>query len=114
MALKLVNRVYSYIVIIINTIINTFLTNIDPFIYNIILYYTLYSEIELDNATATILKLANRVYSYAVTTIDTTTDIFLINTDLFAYNTTLYYTFTKFIGIIINIKTSKYFIIKYS
>ena len=40
MALKLVNRVYSYIVITINTIINIFLTNIDPFIYNIILYYT--------------------------------------------------------------------------
>jgi len=39
-ALELANRVYSYIVITINTIIDIFLTNIDPFIYNITLYYT--------------------------------------------------------------------------
>ena len=77
-------------------------------------YYTLYSEIKLDNATVTALELANRVYSHAVITIDTTIDVFLTNTDLFAYNTTLYYTSTKFIGIIINIKASKCFIVGYS
>ena len=39
-ALELVNRVYSYIVITINTTINTFPTNTDLFTYNITLYYT--------------------------------------------------------------------------
>jgi hypothetical protein len=38
--LKLVNRVYRYAVTIINTIINIFLTDTDPFIYNITSYYT--------------------------------------------------------------------------
>ena len=33
---------------------------------------------------------------------------------MFIYNITLYYTFIKFIGIIINIKASKYSIIEYS
>ena len=77
-------------------------------------YYTLYSEIKLDNTTATALKLANRVYSHAVITIDTTTDIFPTDTDQFIYNITSYYTSTKFMGIIINTKASKYFIAGYS
>ena len=77
-------------------------------------YYTLYGEIELDNATATALKLANRAYSHAVTTIDTIIDVFPTNTDLFIYNTTLYYTSTKFIGIMIDTKASKYFTAGYS
>ena len=79
-----------------------------------IAYYTLYSEIELDNATVTALELANRAYSHIVITIDTITDVFPTNTDLFIYNMTLYYTFIKFIGIIINIKTSKCFIVGYN
>jgi len=39
-ALELANRVYSHVVITINTIIDAFPTNIDPFAYNITLYYT--------------------------------------------------------------------------
>ena len=77
-------------------------------------YYTLYSKIELDNATVTALELANRVYSYTVITINTITDTFPTNTDLFIYNITLCYTSIKFIGIIINIRASKYFIVGYS
>ena len=79
-----------------------------------IIYYTLYGKIKLDNATATALELANRVYSHAVITIDTTTDAFLTDIDPFAYNLTLYYTSTKFMGIIINTKASKCSIVKYS
>ena len=79
-----------------------------------IAYYTLYSEIELDNATVTALELANRAYSHIVITIDTITDVFPTNIDLFIYNMTLYYTSTKFIGIIINTKASKYSIVGYS
>ena len=78
-----------------------------------IAYYTSYSEIELDNITTIALKLANRVCSYIVITINTTINIFPTNTDLFAYNMTLYYTFIKFMGIIINTKASKYFIVGY-
>ena len=77
-------------------------------------YYTLYGEIELNNTTAIALKLANRVYSHAVITINTTIDIFPTNIDLFAYNITLYYTSTKFMGIIIDTKASKHFIVGYS
>ena len=79
-----------------------------------IVYYTLYIKIKLNNTTIIALELANRVYSHAVTTINTTIDIFPINIDLFAYNITLYYTSIKFIGIIINTKASKYFIAGYS
>jgi len=71
-------------------------------------YYTLHSKIELNNITATALELANRAYSHAVTTINTTINAFPINTDLFTYNITLCYTSTKFIDIIINTKASKY------
>ena len=71
----------------------------------ITVYYTLYNKIKLDNITAIALELANRAYSYAVTT---------INIDLFAYNITLYYTFIKFIGIIINTKAFKYSIVEYN
>ena len=39
-ALELANRVYNYVVITINTTIDAFLTNIDPFTYNTTLYYT--------------------------------------------------------------------------
>jgi len=38
-ALELANRVYSHAVITINTIIDTFPTNTDPFTYNISSYY---------------------------------------------------------------------------
>jgi hypothetical protein len=79
-----------------------------------IAYYTSYSEIELNNATAIALELANRVYSYIVTTIDTIIDTFPTDTDLFAYNTTLYYTSIKFMGIMIDTKASKRFIVGYS
>ena len=74
----------------------------------------MYSEIELDNITATALELANRVYSYAVITINTTINVFPTNIDPFAYNITLYYTSTKFINIMIDTKASKYFIAGYS
>ena len=77
-------------------------------------YYTLYGEIKLNNTTTTALKLANKVYSYAVTTINTTIDVFPTNTDPFAYNTTSYYTSIKFMGIIINTKASKHFTVEYS
>jgi hypothetical protein len=76
--------------------------------------YTLYSKIELDNATIIALKLVNRVYSYTVTTINIITDAFPTDIDLFVYNITLYYTSIKFIGIIINIKASKRSIVGYS
>ena len=77
-------------------------------------YYTLYGEIELDNATTIALELANRVYSHTVIIINTITDAFPTDIDLFTYNITLYYTSIKFIGIIINTKASKYFIAGYS
>jgi len=73
----------------------------------------LYGKIELDNATTIALELANRAYSHAVITINTITDVFLTNTDLFTYNTTLRYTSTKFIGVIIDTKASKRFIVGY-
>ena len=74
----------------------------------------MYGKIELDNTTAIASELANRAYSHAVTTINTTTDVFYTNIDPFAYNTTLYYTFIKFIGVIIDIKASKYSIAGYN
>jgi len=76
-------------------------------------YYTLYSEIELDNATATALELANRAYSYAVITINTIIDVFTTNTDPFAYNITSRYTLIKFIGVMIDTKASKRSIVGY-
>ena len=79
-----------------------------------IVYYTLYSEIKLNNATTIALELANRAYNYIIITINTTTDTFPTNTDPFAYNITLHYTSTKFIGIIINTKASKHFIAGYN
>ena len=77
-------------------------------------YYTLYGEIKLNNTITIALKLANKVYSYIVTTINTTIDAFYTNTDLFMYNITLYYTSIKFIGIIIDTRASKYSIVGYS
>ena len=77
-------------------------------------YYTLYSEIELDNITIIALELANRAYNYIVTTINTITDIFHTNIDPFVYNTTLYYTSTKFMGVIIDTRASKRSIVGYS
>jgi hypothetical protein len=74
----------------------------------------LYSEIELNNITATALELVNRVYSYAVITINTIIDVFPADVDLFVYNITLHYTSIKFMGVIIDIKASKYFIVGYS
>ena len=76
-------------------------------------YYTLYGKIKLDNITAIALELANRAYSHVVITINTIIDAFTTNTDLFAYNTTLYYTLIKFIGIIIDISASKHSIVGY-
>ena len=77
-------------------------------------YYTLYSEIKLNNMTIIALKLANRVYNHTVTTINTITDTFPTNIDLFVYNITLYYTSTKFINIIIDIRAFKYSIVGYN
>ena len=103
----------------ITNVFNILVVNIDPSTLldkddQVIIYYTLYSKIKLDNITTTALELANRVYSYAVITINTTTNAFLTNTDPFAYNTTLYYTSIKFMGIIIDTKAFKYFIAGYS
>ena len=103
----------------ITNVFNTLVVNMDP---NTLLdednqatvYYTLYGEIELDNATATALELANRVYSHVVTTIDTIIDAFPINIDPFAYNITLYHTSIKFMGIMIDTRASKYSIVGYS
>src|SRR6266567_9378875 len=79
-----------------NEIINIFnalVVNIDPSTLldknnQATVYYTLYSEIELDNATTIALELANRVYNYIVTTINTIIDTFPTNIDPFIYNTT--------------------------
>ena len=103
----------------ITNIFNTLVVNID---FGTLLdkdnqatvYYTLYSKIKLDNATATALKLANKVYSHTVTAINTITDAFFTNTDPFAYNITLYYTSTKFIDVMVNTKASKYFTAGYN
>jgi len=76
-------------------------------------YHTLYSKIELDNATAIALELANRAYSHAVITINTITDAFTTNTDPFTYNITLRYTLTKFMGVIIDTSASKCSIVGY-
>ena len=104
-----------------NEITNTFnalVINMDPNTLlnkdnQAIVYYTLYSKIELDNITAIALELANRAYSYAVTTINTIIDAFLTNTDPFTYNITLRYTSTKFMGVIINTRASKRSIVGY-
>ena len=77
-------------------------------------YYTLYGKIELDNVTAIALELVNRVYSYAVTTLNTTINVFPTDTNPFAYNMTLRYNSTKFIGVIIDTRASKCFIVRYS
>jgi len=102
----------------ITNIFNTLVINIDPNTLlnkdnQTIVYYTLYSEIELDNTTATALELANRAYSYVVITINTIIDAFTTNTDPFTYNTTLRYTSIKFIGVIINTRASKRSIVGY-
>jgi len=76
-------------------------------------YYTLYGEIELDNVTATALELANRACSYAVIIINTTTNIFPTDTDLFVYNTILCYTSTKFMGVMIDTGASKHSTVGY-
>ena len=75
----------------ITNIFNTLVVNIDPGTLlnkdnQTTAYYTLYGEIEPDNTTAIALELANRVYSYIVTTINTIINIFYTDTDLFAYN----------------------------
>ena len=103
----------------ITNIFNTLVVNMDPNTLlnkdnQAIVYYTLYSKIKLNNITAIALKLANRAYSHVVITINTTINAFLTDIDLFVYNITLYYTSIKFIGIIINTKASKYFIVGYS
>jgi len=102
----------------ITNIFNALVINMDP---NTLLnkdnqttvYYTLYSKIKLDNATAIALELANRAYSYAVITIDTIIDVFTTNIDLFAYNTTLHYTSIKFMGVMIDTRASKRSIVGY-
>src|SRR6266700_2100399 len=88
----------------ITNIFNTLVVNIDPGTLldkdnQATVYYTLYSEIELDNTTTIALELANRAYNHVVTTINTMTDTFPTNTNPFAYNTTSHYTSTKFMGI---------------
>jgi len=103
----------------ITDIFNALVINIDPSTLTdkdnqAIVYYTLYSKIELDNATTIALKLANRAYSHVVTTINTIIDAFPTDIDPFAYNITLYYTSIKFIGIIINTRASKRSIVGYS
>ncbi len=100
-------------------IFNTLIVNIDPSTLlnkdnQATVYYTLYSKIKLNNITIITLKLANRVYNHAVTTINTTTDAFPTNTNPFTYNITSHYTSTKFMGIIINTKVSKCSIAGYS
>ena len=80
----------------------------------VIVYYTLYSEIELSNITVTASELANKACSHAVITINTIIDVFPTNTDLFTYNTTSHYTSTKFMGIMIDTKAFKYFTAGYS
>src|SRR6266700_5123911 len=104
-----------------NEIINIFnalVVNIDPSTLldednQAIVYYILYSKIELDNATTIASELANRVCNYMVTTINTIINTFPTNIDPFVYNITLHYTSIKFIDIIINIGASKYFIAGY-
>jgi len=70
-------------------------------------YYTLYGEIKLDNVTTIALELANRAYSYVVTTTNTIIDAFTTDIDPFAYNTTSRYTSTKFMGVMIDTRASK-------
>ena len=97
---------------------NALVINIDP---NTLLnednqatvYYTLYGKIKLDNVTAIALELANRAYSYVVTTINTIIDAFPTNTDPFTYNITSHYTSIKFMGVIINTRASKRSIVGY-
>ena len=98
---------------------NTLVVNIDPSTLlnkddQAIVFYTLYGKIKLDNITIIASKLVNRVYSYAVITINIIINAFPINIDPFAYNITLYYTCIKFIGIIINTKAFKYFTAEYN
>ena len=99
-------------------VFNALVVNIDPSTLlnkddQAIVYYTSYGEIKLDNVTATALELANRVYSHAVTTINTTTDVFHTKIDLFTYNTTLHYTSTKFMGVMNDTRASNRSIVRY-
>jgi len=103
----------------ITDVFNALVINIDPNTLlnkdnQAIVYYTLYGKIELDNITAIALELANRAYSYVVITINTIIDAFTTNIDPFAYNITLRYTSTKFIGIMINTRASKRSTVGYS
>ena len=54
------------------------------------------------------------VCRYTVITINTMTDAFPTNTDPLAYNITLYYTSTKFMGVMIDIRASKRSTVGYS
>jgi hypothetical protein len=60
------------------------------------------------------INLVNRAFSHSVTIIDSIIP-FITNEDPFTYNITIfYYTTDCFLGIIINIKASKRFIVGYS
>jgi len=102
----------------ITNIFNALVVDIDPGTLldkdnQTIVYYTLYGKIKPNNVTATASELANRAYSHAVITINTITDAFPTNIDLFTYNTTLHYTSIKFMGVIIDTKASKRSIVGY-
>jgi hypothetical protein len=59
-------------------------------------------------------NLVNKAFSYLVITIDSTVPL-IINKNPFTYNITIsYYTADRFLGIIINIKASKYSIAGYN
>ena len=103
----------------ITNIFNALVINIDFSILlnkdnQAIIYYTLCGKIKLNNITIIVLKLTNRAYNHIVITINTIINTFPINIDLFIYNITLHYTSIKFIGIIINTKTFKYFTAGYN
>ena len=75
-----------------------------------------FEDLTSDEATSTCIKLANKAFSYLLTTINTTEITTALNTDPFVYNasTKSYYTSTVFMRIIINTGASRKSIAGYS
>jgi hypothetical protein len=74
-------------------------------------YITNLSELLLDDTNSIVIELVNRAFSHSIIAIDTTTTSNpIIDLNLFLYSidtTTLCYTLTVFMGIIIDIGVSK-------
>ena len=80
------------------------------------IYLITFGNLTPNKATSAYTKLANKAFSYLLTTINTTEITTVLNTDSFAYNTSTksHYTSTVFMGIMINIGALRKSIASYS